>query len=80
MKLSLFKAILLLLAATAGQVAVAQSADNAAVAKAQQTRRDVAEKQKALAEAQRVDVPAPATPAAPLVLPIDDTDSPGATK
>ena len=80
MKLSLFKAIFLLLAAAATQLATAQMTDAAAVRKAQELRREVAEKQKALAEEQRVETPAPAIPSAPLALPVDETDSPGATK
>jgi len=62
------------------QAVSAEPVDNQAAVKAQQLRADIAEKQKALAEEQRVEVPAPAAPAVPLELPIDTTDSPGATK
>ena len=80
MKLHLPGAILFGAVVLLTQVASAQAVDNQAVAKARQLRADIAEKQKALAEEQRVEVPAAAAPAAPLELPIDTADSPGATK
>jgi hypothetical protein len=79
LKLSLSKAIFICLAATAGQAALA-TPDSAAVLQAKQIREDVQAKQQQLAEEQRVQTPAPAAPGAPLELPIDETDSPGATK
>jgi hypothetical protein len=80
MKLYLRKAIFLGLGAVAAQAAFAQTADSAAV-KEQAIRKDVQEKQQALAREMRNDTTAPvAAPAAPLALPIDETDSPGATK
>ncbi|HEX8480156.1 MAG TPA: hypothetical protein VF663_17540 [Telluria sp.] len=80
MKLYLRKAVLLGLGALFTQVAFAQTADSAAV-KEQAIRKDVQEKQQALAREMRNDTAAPvAAPAAPLDLPIDETDSPGATR
>jgi hypothetical protein len=80
MKLYLRQAILLGVGALFAQAAFAQSADNAAL-KEQAIRKDVQEKQKALARELRNDTAAPvAAPAAPLELPIDETDSPGATR
>lgn len=70
----------LLLAATVAQPAFAAPVDAAAVQRTKQIRDDVAAKQKALEEQQRAEAPAPAAPAAPLDLPVDETDSPGATK
>ncbi|MDQ2818919.1 MAG: hypothetical protein M3Y65_00680 [Pseudomonadota bacterium] len=81
MKLYLPKAILLSMGALLLQAASAEPVDNAAAQKAQQIRLEVAAKQKALAQEQRNDTAAPvAAPVAPLDLPIDATDSPGATK
>ena len=51
--------------------------DNAAALQAKQIRLDIAEKQKTLAADSAVAAPAPAQP---LDLPMDETDSPGATK
>lgn len=79
MKLYLQTAIFLSLAA-ASYVAPAAPLDAAAVQRVKQIRDDVAAKQKALEEEQRAEAPKPSAPAAPLVLPIDETDSPGATK
>lgn len=67
--------VLALLAHTA--FAEPQPVDNAAALQAKQLRLDVAEKQKALVNDSVAATPAPA-PA--LDLPIDETDSPGATK
>jgi hypothetical protein len=67
--------VLALLAQTA--FAEPQPVDNAAALQAKQLRLDVAEKQNALANDSVAATPAPA-PA--LDLPIDETDSPGATK
>jgi hypothetical protein len=80
MKLYLSAAILLSLAAVGSHAAPAAPLDPAAVQRARQIRDDVVAKQKALEEAQRAEDPKPAAPAAPLALPIDETDSPGATK
>jgi hypothetical protein len=80
MKLYLHTAILLSLGALASQAAFAAPLDAAAVQRAKQIRDDVAAKQKALEEEQRAEAPKPAAPAAPLQLPVDETDSPGATK
>jgi len=54
-----------------------QPVDNAAALQAKQIRLEMAEKQKALANDSAVAAP---TPAQPLDLPMDETDSPGATK
>jgi hypothetical protein len=78
--LSLHKIILLGMGALWLQAASADPIDAAAVQKARQIRRDVEQKQKDLAQEQRVEAPAAAAPAAPLELAIDETDSPGATK
>jgi len=81
MKLYLRAAILLSLGGLLTQAAVAQTTDSPAVLKEKQIRKDVQEKQQALSASLRNDTPAPvAAPAAPLDLPIDETDSPGATK
>lgn len=80
MKLHPSAIILTALSVLSSGAAFAAPTESQATAKARQLRADIAEKQKALAEEQRVDVPAPAAPAAPLELPIDTTDSPGATK
>lgn len=81
MKLYLPKAIFLIIGAVMLHSASAEPVDNAAVQKAQQIRLEVAAKQKALAQEQRNETQAPvAAPAAPLELPVDTTDSPGATK
>jgi len=80
MKLYLRKAILMSVGALFAQAAFAQTADSAAV-KEQAIRKDVQEKQQALAREMRSETDAPvAAPAAPLALPIDETDSPGATR
>lgn len=82
MKLNLCKAIIVCLAAVSAQAATATPApaDSAAVVNARAIREDVQARQKDRAEEQRVDAPAAAAPGAPLVLPVDETDSPGATK
>jgi len=81
MKSYLRTAILLGLGTLFAQSAFAQTTSSAAVAKEQAIRKDLQEKQKALSQELRNDTPAPvAAPAAPLDLPIDETDSPGATK
>jgi hypothetical protein len=81
MHLYLRTAILVGLGALLSQPAFAQTTDSAAVMKEKAIRADVQEKQKALARELRNDTAAPvAAPAAPLELPIDETDSPGATK
>jgi hypothetical protein len=81
MHLYLRTAILVGLGALLSQSAFAQTTDSAAVMKEKAIRADVQEKQKALARELRNDTAAPvAAPAAPLELPIDETDSPGATK
>jgi hypothetical protein len=81
MHLYLRTAILVGLGALLSQSAFAQTTDSAAVMKEKAIRADVQEKQKALARELRNDSAAPvAAPAAPLELPIDETDSPGATK
>jgi hypothetical protein len=68
-------------AATLAQPAFAEPAqpETPAVLQARQIRLEVEAKQKQLADT-RADAPAPAAPSAPLELPIDETDSPGATK
>jgi len=53
------------------------SVDNAAALRAKQIRLDIAEKQKALTPDSAA---ATSTPVQPLDLPMDETDSPGATK
>ena len=81
MKLYLQKAIFLTVGAVMLQGVSAEPVDNAAVQKAQQIRLEVAAKQQALAREQRNETQAPvAAPSAPLELPVDTTDSPGATK
>lgn len=81
MKSCLPKAILFGLAALASQIApAADPIDAAAVQRAKQIRDDIAAKQKALEEAQRAEPQKAAAPTEPLQLPIDETDSPGATK
>lgn len=80
MRLHGWVTILTAVATLSMQAASAEPVESQAAAKAQQLRADIAEKQKALAEEQRVEVPAPATPAVPLELPVDTTDSPGATQ
>jgi len=81
MKPFLHTAMALALGALLAPAAMAQSTDSPAVLKAQQLRQEIQEKQKALAQQSRNDSAAPvATPAAPLELTIDETDSPGATK
>ena len=81
MKNYLRTAILLSLGTLFAQAAFAQATDSAAALKEKAIRQDVQEKQKALSQELRNDTPAPvAAPAAPLDLPIDETDSPGATK
>jgi outer membrane protein W len=78
MKLYVHAAVVL--AAALAQPAFAQTTSEApAVLKARQLRLEVEAKQKQLADA-RNDAPAPAAPAAPLELTIDETDSPGATQ
>jgi hypothetical protein len=75
------KAIIVSVGALLSQAAFAQTTDSAAVVKEKEIRKDVQEKQKALAHELRNDSAAPvAAPAAPLDLAIDETDSPGATK
>lgn len=78
MKLGLFTAITVV--AVLAQAASAEPADSPAVQKARQIRLDVEAKQKELAEEKRAEAPAPASPTAPLALPVDETDSPGATQ
>ena len=81
MKNYLRTAILLGLGTLFAQAAFAQTTDSAAAMKEKAIRKDVQEKQQALSQELRNDTPAPvAAPAAPLDLPIDETDSPGATK
>ncbi len=81
MKLYLRKAILIGFGVLLTQAAMAQSTDQAAAQKEQAIRKDVQEKQQALAQTLRNDTPAPvAAPSAPLELTIDTSDSPGATK
>lgn len=80
MKLYLSAAILLSLVAVASHAAPAAPLDASAVQRAKQIRDDVAAKQKALEEEQRAEAPKQPAPAAPLQLPVDETDSPGATK
>jgi hypothetical protein len=81
MTFNLHKAIVIGIGAFSLQAATAAPVDSAAAQKAQQVRRDVEAKQKALAQELRNDTPAPvAAPVAPLELTIDETDSPGATK
>jgi hypothetical protein len=78
MKSSLQAAVIL--AVALAQPAFAQTTTEAsAVTKARQLRLEIEAKQKQLADS-RNDAATPATPAAPLELPIDETDSPGATK
>lgn len=78
MKLYVHTAVVLSVALA--QPAFAQTTTEApAVTKARQLRLEVEAKQKQLADA-RNDAATPATPAAPLELTIDETDSPGATK
>jgi len=81
MHLYLRKAILVSMGAVVLQGASADPVDSAAAQKVQQIRQQVAAKQQALAQEQRNETQAPvAVPAAPLALPVDTTDSPGATK
>lgn len=81
MKLYLPKAILFGVGALLAHAAMAQTSDQGAAQKEQAIRKDVQEKQQALAQALRNDTPAPvAAPSAPLELTIDTSDSPGATK
>lgn len=81
MKLYLCMATILVAATAIPALAAPVAIDSPAVLTAKQTRLDVAQKKQALAEEQRIELPAPAaTPAAPLALAIDETDSPGATK
>lgn len=54
-----------------------KAVDNAAALHEKQIRLEAAEKQKALTNDSAVEAPAPAQP---LDLPMDETDSPGATK
>lgn len=77
MKMYLLTAMAL---AALAQSAVADPADSPAAQKAKQIRLDVEAKKKELVEEKRADIPAPAAPAAPLELTIDETDSPGATQ
>ena len=80
MKSYLRTAILLSMGTLLGQAAIAQTTDSAVVAKEKAIRLEVKEKQQALEHELRIAAPAPvAAPAAPLELPIDETDSPGAT-
>lgn len=80
MKSCLPKAILFSLAALSSQLGLADPIDAAAVQRAKQIRDDIAAKQKALEEAQRAEPQKAAAPTEPLQLPIDESDSPGATK
>lgn len=80
MKTYFHKAIFLTMAALVAHATVAAPLDAAAVQRVKQIRDDVAAKQKALEERQRAEAQKPSAPAAPLQLPIDETDSPGATK
>lgn len=80
MKLYLPTAIVLSLAALASQAAFAFTPEAPAVQTVKQLRDAVTAKQKQIAEENRVEAPAPAVQATPLDLPIDTTDSPGATK
>ena len=75
------KAIIVSVGALLSQAAFAQTTDSAAVVKEKEIRKDVQEKQQALAHELRNDTAAPVVaPTAPLPLAIDETDSPGATK
>jgi len=67
-------------AAAVAQPAFADPSTSPAAQQAKQIRLDIEAKQKQLAEEARVQAPAPAAPTAPLALPIDETDSPGATQ
>jgi len=78
--MKLYLSATVLLAASLAQPAFAGPADSAAAQRVKQIRQDVEAKQQELAAEKRADVPAPAAPAAPLALPIDETDSPGATQ
>jgi hypothetical protein len=81
MKFNLFKAILIGLAAVSTQGVSAEPVSTQAALQTKQIRLDVQEKQKQIAAQNGVDTPAPTpAPSAPLDLPIDETDSPGATK
>lgn len=80
MKKYFYSAILLTTAALVAHTTIAAPLDAAAVQRAKQIRDDVAAKQKALEERQRAEAQKPSAPAAPLQLPVDETDSPGATK
>ena len=81
MKSYLRTAILLSMGTLFALAASAQTIDSAAVAKEKAIHLEVKEKQQALEQELRIAAPAPvAAPAAPLELPIDETDSPGATK
>ncbi|RYE81152.1 MAG: hypothetical protein EOO80_01885 [Oxalobacteraceae bacterium] len=81
MKFNLFKAMLIGFAAVVAHGVSAEPVSTQAALQAKQIRLDVQEKQKQVAAQNGADTPA-ATPApsAPLELPIDETDSPGATK
>lgn len=80
MKYYLHRAIFVCLATVVAQAALADPVDSAAVQQVKQIRLDVEAKKKELADEKRVEAPAPATPSATLELPVDETDSPGATK
>lgn len=80
MKLHLPEVILLGVAMLVPQAVLADPIDAAAVQRAKQIRDDVVAKQKALQEEPRADVQKATAPAEPLQLPVDETDSPGATK
>jgi len=81
MKLYLRTVILVSLGTLVTHTAMAQTTSSAAASREQAIRKDVQEKQQALAREMRNETAAPvAAPAAPLALPIDETDSPGATK
>lgn len=77
--MTLYLSAAVLFAATLAQPAFADPTTSAAAQQARQIRQDVDAKKKELAEEARVPAPAPAAPAAPLDLTIDETDSPGAT-
>lgn len=70
----------IIVATSLAQAASADPVDTPAVQKSRQIRLDIEAKQKQLAEEKRVEAPAASAPAAPLELPVDDTDSPGATR
>jgi hypothetical protein len=77
MKIYLLSAMIV---ASMSQAAFAAPVDTVAVQKARQIRLDIEAKQKQLAEEKRAEAPAPAAPAAPLELTVDEADSPGATR